>query len=213
MHTRQFIAVVKPTVAHSVRHWIYGLGGLGFIPLGLLDSSVIPLPGSMDVLLIVLAARQTQLWLYYALMATLGSVIGGFVTYRLARKGGKESLSRRFSAKTLKRVYAIFERWGFAAIAIPALLPPPVPLVPFVLAAGAMQYSVKEFLAAMTLGRIARYLFLAYLAERYGRKILPFVLRHAHPVLLGVLGLIAVVALILFYIFAGKKRKGGKTKS
>lgn len=213
MLTRQLIAAVKPTVAHSVRHWIYGLGGLGFIPLGLLDSSVIPLPGSMDVLLVVLAARQPQLWLYYALMATLGSVIGGFVTYRLARKGGKESLSRRFSAKTLKRVYAIFEKWGFAAIAIPALLPPPVPLVPFVLTAGAMQYSVKKFLAAMTLGRIARYLFLAYLAEQYGRKMLPFVLRHAHPVLLGVLGLIAVVALILFYIFAGKKRKSGKKKS
>ncbi|MGB2622041.1 MAG: VTT domain-containing protein [Candidatus Acidiferrum sp.] len=196
-----------------MRHWIYGLGGLGFIPLGLLDSSVIPLPGSMDVLLIVLAARQPQLWLYYALMATLGSVIGGFVTYRLARKGGKESLSRRFSAKTLKRVYAIFEKWGFAAIAIPALLPPPVPLVPFVLAAGAMQYSVKKFLVAMTLGRIVRYLFLAYLAERYGRKMLSFILRHAHPVLLGVLGLIAVAALILFYIFAGKKKKSGKKKS
>ncbi|MGB2640696.1 MAG: VTT domain-containing protein [Candidatus Acidiferrum sp.] len=196
-----------------MRHWIYGLGGLGFIPLGLLDSSVIPLPGSMDVLLIVLAARQPQLWLYYALMATLGSVIGGFVTYRLARKGGKESLSRRFSAKTLKRVYEIFEKWGFAAIAIPALLPPPVPLVPFVLAAGAMQYSVKKFLVAMTLGRIVRYLFLAYLAERYGRKMLSFILRHAHPVLLGVLGLIAVAALILFYIFAGKKKKSGKKKS
>ncbi|MGC2528504.1 MAG: VTT domain-containing protein [Candidatus Acidiferrum sp.] len=213
MLTRQLIAAVKPTVAHSVRHWIYGLGGLGFIPLGLLDSSVIPLPGSMDVLLVVLAARQPQLWLYYALMATLGSVIGGFVTYRLARKGGKESLSRRFSAKTLKRVYAIFEKWGFAAIAIPALLPPPVPLVPFVLTAGAMQYSVKKFLAAMTLGRIARYLFLSYLAEQYGRKMLPFILHHAHPVLLGVVGLIAVVALILFYIFAGKKRKSGKKKS
>ena len=213
MLTRRLIAAVKPTVAHSVRHWIYGLGGLGFIPLGLLDSSVIPLPGSMDVLLVVLAARQPQLWLYYALMATLGSVIGGFVTYRLARKGGKESLSRRFSAKTLKRVYAIFEKWGFAAIAIPALLPPPVPLVPFVLTAGAMQYSVKKFLAAMTLGRIARYLFLSYLAEQYGRKMLPFILHHAHPVLLGVVGLIAVVALILFYIFAGKKRKSGKKKS
>ncbi len=213
MLVRQFIAAAKPTVAHSVRHWIYGLGGLGFIPLGLLDSSVIPLPGSMDVLLVVLAARQPQLWLYYALMATLGSVIGGFVTYRLARKGGKESLSRRFSAKTLKRVYAIFEKWGFAAIAIPALLPPPVPLVPFVLTAGAMQYSVKKFLAAMTLGRIARYLFLSYLAEQYGRKMLPFILHHAHPVLLGVVGLIAVVALILFYIFAGKKRKSGKKKS
>ena len=212
MLTRQSIAAVKPTVAHSVRHWIYGLGGLGFIPLGLIDSSVIPLPGSMDVLLIVLAARHPPLWLYYALMATLGSVIGGFVTYRLARKGGKESLSRRFSAKTLKRVYAIFERWGFAAIAIPAFLPPPMPVVPFLLAAGGMQYSVKKFLVAMTLGRIARYLLLAYLAARYGRKMLPFILHHTHPVLLVVLGLIAAAGLIYFYIRAGKKRKGAKRK-
>ncbi|MGC1484404.1 MAG: VTT domain-containing protein [Candidatus Acidiferrum sp.] len=213
MLTRQFIAAVKPTVAHSVRRWIYGLGGLGFIPLGLIDSSVIPLPGSMDVLLIVLAARHPQLSLYYALMATLGSVIGGFVTYRLARKGGKESLSRRFTAKTLKRVYAIFERWGFAAIAIPALLPPPMPLVPFLLAAGAMQYSVKKFLVAMTLGRIVRYLILAYLAARYGRKMLPFILQHAHPVLLGILGLIAAAVLIYFYIRASKKKKSAKRKS
>jgi membrane protein YqaA with SNARE-associated domain len=205
MLTRQFIAAVKPTVAHSVRHWIYGLGGLGFIPLGLLDSSVIPLPGSMDVLLIVLAARQTQLWLYYALMATLGSVIGGFVTYRLARKGGKESLSRRFSAKTLKRVYAIFERWGFAAIAIPALLPPPVPLVPFVLAAGAMQYSVKKFLVAISLGRIVRYMILAYLAARYGRKMLPLLAKIGSPAAI-VVGIV-VLGLVVYFVVRGKKSK------
>ena len=212
MLTRQFIAAAKPTVAHSVRHWIFGLGGLGFIPLGLLDSSVIPLPGSMDVLTIVLAARHPGLWVYYALMATLGSVIGGFVTYRLARKGGKESLSRKFSEKRLKRVYGIFERWGFAAIFIPALLPPPVPLVPFLLAAGAMQYSVKKFLVAMTLGRIVRYMILAYLAARYGRKMLPYILQHAHPVLLGVLGLIAVAVLVYFYVRASKKKNDAKRK-
>src|SRR4029077_8684429 len=152
----QLIAAATPTVAHSVRRWIYHLGALGFIPLGLIDSSVIPLPGSMDVLTIVLAARDAKLWPYYAGMATVGSVLGGFVTYRLARKGGRESLARKVSAKTLKRVYGIFERWGFAAIAIPALLPPPMPLVPFLLAAGAIQYSVKKFLLAMTLGRIVR---------------------------------------------------------
>jgi len=87
-----------------------------------------------------------------------------------------------------------------------------MPLVPFLLAAGGMQYSVKKFLVAMTLGRIARYLLLAYLAARYGRKILPFILHHAHPVLLGVLGLIAAAGLIYFYIRAGKKRRGAKSK-
>src|ERR1700720_1099184 len=128
MLTRLLIAAAAPTVARSFRRWIISLGALGFIPLGLIDSSVIPLPGSMDVLTIVLAARDAKLWPYYAVMATLGSVLGGFLTYRLARKGGKESLARKVSAKTLKRVYGIFERWGFAAIAIPALLPPPMPL-------------------------------------------------------------------------------------
>ncbi len=211
MLTRLFIAAVAPTVARSLRRWIYHLGGLGFIPLGLIDSSVIPLPGSMDVLTIVLAARHPELWVYYAVMATIGSVIGGFVTYRLARKGGKESLSRRFSAKTLKRVYEIFERWGFAAIAIPAVLPPPMPFVPFLLAAGAMQYSVKKFLAAMTLGRIVRYMILAYLAGRYGRKILPLLLNHGHPVLVAVVGLIVAVVLAYLVIRASKKKKGAKS--
>jgi membrane protein YqaA with SNARE-associated domain len=206
MLTRLLIAAATPTVAHSLRRWIYHLGALGFIPLGLLDSSIIPLPGSMDVLTIVLAARDATLWPYYALMATVGSVLGGFVTYRLARKGGKESLARKVSAKTLKRVYGMFERWGFAAIAIPALLPPPMPLVPFVLAAGAMQYSINKFLLAMTLGRIVRYLVLAYLAARYGRKMLPFLLQHGHPAVAAVVGL-AVTAVLVYFMFRGIKSK------
>ena len=206
MLTRLLIAAVTPTAAHSLRRWIYHLGALGFIPLGLLDSSIIPLPGSMDVLTIVLAARDATLWPYYALMATVGSVLGGFVTYRLARKGGKESLARKVTAKTLKRVYGMFERWGFAAIAIPALLPPPMPLVPFVLAAGAMQYSVNKFLLAMTLGRIVRYLVLAYLAARYGRKMLPLLLQHGHPAVAAVVGL-AVTAVLVYFMFRGIKSK------
>ena len=148
MIARQILALLAPTVARSLRRWIFHLGGLGFIPLGLLDNSVIPLPGSMDVLTIVLSARRQELWLYYALMATIGSVIGGYVTYRLARKGGKETLERKFPARTLEKVYRIFGRWGFGAIAIAALLPPPVPMVPFLFAAGAMQYSVGKFLVA-----------------------------------------------------------------
>src|SRR6266853_368406 len=88
MLTRQILAIAAPTVARSVRRWIFHLGGLGFIPLGLLDSSVIPLPGSMDILTIVLSARKKELWLYCAFMATIGSVIGGYVTYRLARVRG-----------------------------------------------------------------------------------------------------------------------------
>jgi len=207
MLIRQTLAIVAPTLARSFRRWIFHLGGLGFIPLGLIDSSVIPLPGSMDVLIIVLSAHKQELWLYYALMATLGSVMGGYVTYQLARKGGKETLERKFRARTLEKVYSIFGRWGFGAIAIVALVPPPAPMVAFMLAAGAMRYSVKKFLLALTLGRIVRYSLLAFLAARYGRHVLTIISQHGHPVLIAVIAPIAAALAVLIFILVAKRKE------
>src|SRR5271155_3619780 len=169
-----WLAALAPLTERGVRRWLYQLGGVGLIPLGLLDNSPIPLPGAMDVATIVLCLRQEQLWFYYGLMATAGSVIGGYVTYRLSRKGGKEALDRRFTRKRVDKVCQLFERWGFGAIAIPAMLPPPIPMVPFLCAAGALQYPARKFLAALALGRITRYMVLAYVAARYGRRIIRF---------------------------------------
>jgi membrane protein YqaA with SNARE-associated domain len=211
MLTRQILAIAAPTLARSVRRWIFHLGGLGFIPLGLLDSSVIPLPGSMDLLTIFLSARKPELWVYYAAMATVGSVIGGFLTYRLARRGGKETLERKFPANKLKKVYGVFGRWGFAAIAIIALLPPPAPMVVFLFTAGAMQYSVKKFLLALTLGRIVRYSLLAYLAAHYGRKVFTIILQHAHPVLIVAVALILASLAALIFILVSKRQKRARS--
>src|SRR3982074_9151 len=175
---RVLIGVAPQTVAHDVRHWIAQLGAVGLIPLGLLDASLVPIPGSMDVLTIVLAARDSKLWVYYAGMATRGSVTGALVTFRLTRKGGKETLKRKVSAARAERIIEIFSRWGFWSITIAALLPPPVPMVPFVIAAGATQYSTQKFLVALTVGRGIRYSLLALLAARYGRQIIEF---FGHP--------------------------------
>jgi membrane protein YqaA with SNARE-associated domain len=205
--TQQIIAIAVPTVARSLRRWIFHLGGLGFIPLGLLDSSVIPIPGSMDVLIIALSARKQELWFYYAVMATIGSVTGAFLTYRLARKGGKETLERKFSAKSLKKVYDIFARWGFGAISVVAVLPPPAPMSLFLFAAGAMQYSVKKFLVAMTLGRIVRYSLLAFLAARYGRKVLLVLSQHGHPVIIVFIALFAAMMAVVVFLFLRKREK------
>jgi membrane protein YqaA with SNARE-associated domain len=161
----------------------------------------------MDVLTILLSARNPQLWFYYAAMATLGSAIGGFATYRLARKGGKETLERKFPPRTLQKVYKIFARWGFAAIAIVAMLPPPAPLVVFVFAAGAMHYSVKKFLIALTVGRIVRYSLLAFLAARYGRHVLVVVLQLGHPVQIAMVGLAAAALALLIFMFINRRMK------
>lgn len=206
----QVIAAAKPTAAREVRRWLIHLGGVGLIPLGLLDSSVIPLPGSMDVVTIILSSREEDWWLYYALMATLGSVVGGFVTYRLARKGGKETLERKFSRLQVDKVYKIFGQWGFSAIVIAALLPPPAPMVPFLLVAGAMQYPVRKFLAALALGRTVRYTVLAYLAARYGRHVFAFVAQHGRPVAWVVAGLLIAAALVVLLVVLLREAKRKK---
>ena len=136
MMIHKTIELAKP--AHEVFHWLHHLGGPGLIVLGLIDNSVIPVPGSMDALTIILSANQRKLWPYYALMATIGSVIGGYVTYRISFRQGKSALERRFSRKRINKVTKTFEKWGFGAVLIPAMLPPPAPMVPFLIAAGAM---------------------------------------------------------------------------
>jgi membrane protein YqaA with SNARE-associated domain len=167
---------------------------------------VIPIPGSMDAMTIVLSAHQRTWWPYYAVMATIGSVVGAYVTYRLARKQGEKALHDRVSPRNVKRVTETFEKYGFGAIAVPALLPPPMPMVPFVIAAGALQYSTKKFLAAITLGRIVRYCILAYLGSVYGRKIFAVVLAHGEVTLEVTIGLAVVAGLVFVAMRFRKKR-------
>src|SRR5271155_4828492 len=174
---------LSPLFAVPIWRQLRHLGGIGLVLLGLVDNSVIPVTGSMDVLTIWLAARHREPWPYYALMATLGAVIGGYITYVLARKGGKEMMERKLSKRKAARFSKAFVRWGFGAVAIPALLPPPFPFVAFLLAAGAMQYSRKKFLAALVLGRGIRYFVEAYLGFRYGNHILRFFNRYYIPAL------------------------------
>jgi membrane protein YqaA with SNARE-associated domain len=201
------LAIATPTTAHVVRHWFLTLGGPGLILLGLIDSSVIPVPGSLDAMTIVLSAHQRTWWLYYAVMATVGSVVGAYLTYRLARNRGEKALNDRLSKRNAKKVVRVFERWGFGAIALPALLPPPMPMVPFVIAAGALQYSPRKFLAAMTLGRVVRYCILAYLGAVYGRKIFAVVLAHGEVALMVTIGVAVAVGVILVVWRYKRKRE------
>lgn len=109
----------------------------------------------------------------------------------------------------MDKVCEIFGRWGFGSTAIPALLSPPVPIVPFDFAAGAMQYPLGKYLLALTLGRISRYMVFAYLAERYGRQIIAFIAEHGHPVLLAILVALFAAAAVVFYCWGEIRTKIG----
>src|SRR3979411_725881 len=196
------VLIIPSLAIVSIWRRLRRLGGVGLVLLGVADNSVIPLTGSMDVLTIYLAARHRQTWPYYALMATLGAVIGGYITYALSRKGGKQAMERKLSKRRAAKVYATFERWGFWAVAVPALLPPPLPFVPFLIAAGALQYSREKFLAALALGRFVRYSIVAGLGALYGTHIVRFFSRYYQPaltILIGLAVLGGVLTLIQYF--------------
>jgi len=198
---------LNPLLAVPIWRQLRHLGGIGLVLLGLADNSVVPLTGSMDVLTIWLAARHREPWSYYGLMATLGAVLGGYITYSLARKGGKEMMERKLSKKRAAKFSKAFASWGFASVVIPAVLPPPFPFLPFLLAAGAMQYSRKKFLAALVLGRGIRYFIEAYLGFHYGNHILRFFNRYYKPALaiLIALAVIGTALSVMQYLRYRKK--------
>lgn len=193
---------IQPLLAMSLFRRLHRMGGAGLILLGIADNSVVPLTGSVDVLTIWLAAHHREPWPYYTVMATIGAVLGGYITYVLACKGGKEALERKLSKRTAAKVHKSFERWGFYAIAVPAILPPPFPIVPFLLAAGALQYPRKKFLGALTVGRGIRFTILASLGAAYGSHIVRFFAQYYKPalaILIGLAVLGGVMSLISYY--------------
>src|SRR3954465_6479752 len=145
----------------GARGWILGLGGPGLILVGLIDNSVVPIPGGMDVCTILLTANHREWWLYYAAMATAGAVLGGYLTYRLSKKGGKAGLEKKIGPQRAAKVYKKVEKGGFSTVLVASLLPPPFPLVPVLMAAGVLQYSRRRFLSALALGRGARFVIVA----------------------------------------------------
>jgi membrane protein YqaA with SNARE-associated domain len=197
-----------PLLAVPIWQKLRRMGGPGLVLLGIADNSVIPLTGSMDVLTIWLAARHREPWPYYALMATIGAVIGGYITYALARKGGKETMELKLSRKRAKQVSKAFGRWGFFAVAVPAILPPPFPFVPFLIAAGAGQYPPKKFLAALATGRGIRYSIAAGLGYVYGSHVLRFFSRYYKPAVAILIGLAVIgAALSLIQYLRLRKKK------
>jgi len=187
--------------------WLVRLGGPGLVVLGIADNSVVPLTGSMDVLTIWLSARHRELWPYYAVMATIGALIGGYMTYSLGRKGGKEAIVKRLHKEKAEKVFAKFSHWGFRTVSVSAMLPPPFPLVPVLLAAGALQYPKKKFVGALALGRGIRYLVIAGFGSLYGKAIVEFFSRYYKPALLILIALALLGGVISLVEFLRSRRE------
>jgi membrane protein YqaA with SNARE-associated domain len=185
----------------TVVDWLHRFGGPGLILLGIVDSSVIPLPGSMDVSVVLLSSARREWWPYYAAMATLGGLAGGWLTYRIAKQGGGRTLEKKIGKRRAYRVNKHFEKKGGITVFVGAVLPPPFPIVPFLMAAGIMRYPRKKFLAALGLGRAVRYFGLAFVGHTYGTAIISFFARYRTPILYTLIAFAVLGGIAAFFYF------------
>ena len=172
----QNAAAIWLAAAHHGNHFIHLLihfGIVGIFFVSVVDSSFVPLPipGVTDILVILFAAQHANLFLL-VLSATAGSAVGGYLSYQVGHAGGMQFLERHVPKRIFRRVTAWMESHAILAVALPAILPPPMPLSPFVLAAGALNMSRRKFLTAFTASRAVRHIIAAWLGVLYGKQIL-----------------------------------------
>ena len=153
---------------------LFSFGLVGLFVVAAIDSSFVPLPvpGLTDLMIVLMAARHTSNWLVLIVVSSLGSALGGYGSYRVGQRGGMAFLEKRVPPRIFHRLREWIERHSILAVALPALLPPPMPLSPFVLAAGAIKMSQKKFMTAFCVSRTLRHTIAAWLGLHYGRHIL-----------------------------------------
>jgi membrane protein YqaA with SNARE-associated domain len=171
------IRSVRPPQGRSLASMFRHLGALGLFSLAILDSSPLPTFGGPDILTAILSATHRNPWYEYAAVATAGSVIGAYLTFRIARRAGSAYLQSKFGNRKLDAILGFFHKWGTGALAVSAVVPFPFPTSVFFAAAGASNYSMGRFLTVVTVCRGARYAFIAVIADHYGRHFIRF-LRH-----------------------------------
>jgi membrane protein YqaA with SNARE-associated domain len=176
--------------------WLHGIalmmGGPGLFTVAFLDSSFVSLPQINDILVVLMVIDHKERMLYYAFMATAGSVTGCLAIYYLAEKGGEAFLRKRLRAGHVERALALYRRHGMLALMVPALLPPPAPFKLFVLAAGLADVRPLQFVTAIAVARGARYLALGILATYYGEAALELMRTHGRVVALWLVAFILV---------------------
>jgi membrane protein YqaA with SNARE-associated domain len=147
----------------------------GAFVMAALDTSMLFfLPFGVDALVIYLAARDSDLFWIYPLLATAGSITGAAGTFWIGKKAGEAGLERWVPEKRLERMRCKVRDRGAVAMAVPALLPPPFPLTPFILTCGALSMDFPRFLITFGAVRLVRFGGEAVLARIYGRGVLRF---------------------------------------
>lgn len=174
------------------------------VVIGALDSSLLSLPEINDYLVVGRCYTYPSAVFYFPLFAAGGSVLGCWLLYSIMRRGGQALLRKRFKRESIQRVERVYARFGVLAIAIPAILPPPLPFKIFVATAGTLEYPRWKFLMTVMLARSFRYYVEGILAVFYGRRVLLF-LKDNGLVILSIAASVALVSLLVYVLINRRK--------
>jgi membrane protein YqaA with SNARE-associated domain len=180
----------------KLTHYLVSFGPFGLLAIAFLDSVMIPMPGGVDAVLLLLSASRPSWMLIYVAAATIGSTAGCVVLYFISKRAGHRAL-RRFSESKQKRVKSLIDRYDVLSVLVASLLPPPFPFKLFVVSAGVFRLSLVRFTIAIAAGRTFRYLLEGYLAARYGDHAKEILGRYYPAIGLG-------LAILIVVIFVGK---------
>ena len=181
------------------------------IIIGALDSSLLSLPEINDYLVVGRCYKDPSAAFYFPLFAATGSVIGCNLLYTIVRRGGQAVLRKRFKLENIKRVEKAYERFGFLAIGIPAILPPPLPFKIFVATAGALEYPRWKFLLTVMIARSLRYYVEGILAVYYGRRVLLF-MKDNGLVVISIVASVVLIGLIIYLIVNRRLNANAQTE-
>ncbi|HEY9284112.1 MAG TPA: VTT domain-containing protein [Pyrinomonadaceae bacterium] len=176
------------------------VAGPAMVVIGALDSSLLSLPEINDYLVVARCYSDPKAVFYFPLFAAAGSVIGCVLLYTIVRRGGQALMRRRFKAEHIARVERAYARFGVLALAIPALLPPPMPFKIFVATAGVLEYPRWKFMTTIMIARTLRYVVGGTLAVFYGERVIDF-MRHNGSLIVSVVAALVIVA-VAVYVFA-----------
>jgi len=178
---------------------VWGVGGLALI-----DSALIPLPMSMDGVIMGYVANNHQRFLAYCLMAAAASAIGSLVPFAIGRAGGELFLLKRINRQRYESIRDRFERQEFLAIMIPAMLPPPTPLKLFEFAAGVFEMKPLPYVLAIFCGKLTQFLVCSLLVIWFGETILHTLKQAVHHHLSLVIGTAIAGLLLLAFVVVRK---------
>uniref|UniRef100_Q01UU0 Membrane protein n=1 Tax=Solibacter usitatus (strain Ellin6076) TaxID=234267 RepID=Q01UU0_SOLUE len=157
--------------------FFWKLGGPGLLLLGILDSSFLFAPLGNDILVVAMSAHShsTVSMLYYALMSTVGSVLGCLLVDVVLRRAGEKGLENHLPKKRLEYVKCKVQKNAAWALVLASIAPPPFPFTPFIMAAAALQYPRWRMAGIVGAARMVRFTTLGVLALLFGRRILRWV--------------------------------------